>query len=151
MKKIIAIIVAICLSLLAYNVYSEIEAIKSVVIEINETELNDITFSYISLKIGIKIVNEGAKGIDDLEGNFTISILNTSIGRIHFGKIDIKPCSSTNSSFYMFLYYDKIADSIIEVLKEWKFSISAKGFIKGKIFFGLISYKRNIEIVKKID
>ncbi len=147
MKKILStVIILSCLLLLAYNVYSEIKAIDGIIIEINDFRIEEMTFSYILLDVDMKIVNSGGKSIHDLEGNFSILILNTSIGYISFDKIDISPNSSTNSSFSIYLYYDKVANSIIEVLEEQSFSISAKGIIKGKILFGLLNYERNIEI-----
>lgn len=148
MKKIIAIFAsALILIALIYNVGLEIRAIKNAKVEIYDAKLGKINLihRYVTLNLSIKIINDEKKRIEDLQGKFNIYILNVSIGEMNFSKIDIPSYSSRDVSMRIKIYFDKVAESIVEAIKKLNFKITLKGYIKGKIFFSLIDYKQNVE------
>ena len=148
MKKIVAILVlALILLAIIHNVGLEIKAIKNTKVEIYDAKLGKINLihGYVTLNLSIKIINNERKKIEDLEGKFNIHIINISIGEMNFSKIDIPGYSSRSVSMRIKIYFDKVAESIIEAIKEMKFKIILKGYIKGKVFFSLIDYKQKVE------
>lgn len=148
MKKIsvIAITVSIFLFIL-YYINEDIKAIKNAKLEIYDAKVKDfsIIHAYILLNLSMIIINNESHGINDLEGNFDIYILNVSIGKIGFDKIDVPPHSSKNLSMEIKIFYEELAKSILEALKQLNIKITLKGYIKGKIFFSLLEYKKPIE------
>ncbi len=146
MKGYIAIAVASILifSFISYNVYADTKALKNIKMEIKDVKVERI-LPDILLKISIKFVNDEGRKIEGLEGEMEIYILNESVGYFNFSKIDIEKHSFKEVYIPLTLYYDKIARSIIEAIKRMDFNIVIKGNIRGKIFFGLITYSLPVE------
>ncbi len=152
MKKIVAIfsVVAIIFAALSVNTYMEVKAIKNVKIEIYDVKVEKI-WPNIVINISMRLYNNESKEIKGLKGDFDIYILNVSTGRIKFEKVDIKAKSYSNVNTPLILYYEQIAKSIIEAIKSFDFSLSIKGKVEGKIFFGLIKYEKPVEAVWRIE
>ena len=152
MKKIVAIfsVVAIIFAVLSVNTYMEVKAIKNVKIEIYDVEVEKI-WPNIVINISMRLYNNESKEIKGLEGDFDIYILNVSTGRIKFEKVNIKAKSYSNVNTPLILYYEQIAKSIVEAIKNFDFSLSIKGKVEGKIFFGLIKYEKPVEAVWRIE
>ncbi len=152
MKKIVAIfsVVAIIFAVLSVNTYMEVKAIKNVKIEIYDVEVEKI-WPNIVINISMRLYNNESKEIKGLEGDFDIYILNVSTGRIKFEKVDIKAKSYSNVNTPLILYYEQIAKSIVEAIKNFDFNLSIKGKVEGKIFFGLIKYEKPVEAVWRIE
>jgi len=152
MKKIVAVfsVVAIIFAVLSVNTYMEVKAIKNVKIEIYDVEVEKI-WPNIVINISMRLYNNESKEIKGLEGDFDIYILNVSTGRIKFEKVDIKAKSYSNVNTPLILYYEQIAKSIVEAIKNFDFSLSIKGKVEGKIFFGLIKYEKPVEAVWRIE
>jgi len=152
MKKIVAVfsVVAIIFAVLSVNTYMEVKAIKNVKIEIYDVEVEKI-WPNIVINISMRLYNNESKEIKGLEGDFDIYILNVSTGRIKFEKVDIKAKSYSNVNTPLILYYEQIAKSIVEAIKNFDFNLSIKGKVEGKIFFGLIKYEKPVEAVWRIE
>ncbi len=152
MKKIVAVfsVVAIIFAVLSVNTYMEVKAIKNVKIEIYDVEVEKI-WPNIVINISMRLYNNESKEIKGLEGDFDIYILNVSTGRIKFEKVNIKAKSYSNVNTPLILYYEQIAKSIVEAIKNFDFSLSIKGKVEGKIFFGLIKYEKPVEAVWRIE
>lgn len=151
MKKIAAFIIAIFIIIfISYNAYADIKAIKNSKIEIYGVKIEKL-LPYIVLNIGMKIINNESRDIKELEGHFEIFILNISIGKMKFGKINVAPYSSKKLNVSLVIYYDKVAESIIEIIKQLNFNMTIKGKVEGKILFGLIKYEKPFEAVYRIE
>jgi hypothetical protein len=152
MKKIVVIfsVVAVILAALFVNTYMEVKAIKNVKIEIYDVEVEKI-WPNIVINISMRLYNNESKEIKSLQGDFDIYILNVSTGRIRFEKINIEAKSYSDLDTPLILYYGQIAKSIIEAIKSFDFSLSIKGKIEGKIFFGLIKYEKPVEAIWRIE
>ena len=152
MKKIVAIfsVVAIIFAVFSVNTYMEVKAIKNVKIEIYDVEVEKI-WPNIVINISMRLYNNESKEIKGLEGDFDIYILNVSTGRIKFEKVNIKAKSYSNVNTPLILYYEQIAKSIVEAIKNFDFNLSIKGKVEGKIFFGLIKYEKPVEAVWRIE
>jgi len=152
MKKIVAVfsVVAIIFAVLSVNTYMEVKAIKNVKIEIYDVEVEKI-WPNIVINISMRLYNNESKEIKGLEGDFDIYILNVSTGRIKFEKVNIKAKSYSNVNTPLILYYEQIAKSIVEAIKNFDFNLSIKGKVEGKIFFGLIKYEKPVEAVWRIE
>ncbi|HEC76779.1 MAG TPA: hypothetical protein ENI33_05935 [Thermoplasmatales archaeon] len=147
MKKIHLIFIILAVAILVaitFNVYEEVKAIKNAKIEIYDVKVEKL-IPNIVLNLSIKIINGENRGIDDLTGNFNIYIINFSIGELKFHETDIPPHSFTNINVMLTLYYNEIAKSIIYAIEKMDFKLSLKGNVRGKIFFGLLSYKNPVE------
>ncbi|HEC82699.1 MAG TPA: hypothetical protein ENI53_02305 [Thermoplasmatales archaeon] len=147
MKKIHLILMIITFAILiaiTFNIYEEVNAIKNAKLEIYDVRVEKL-IPNILLNLSIKIINDENKGIDDLTGNFNIYIINFSIGELKFHETDIPPHSFRNINVMLTLYYNEIAKSIIYAIEKMDFKLSLKGNVKGKIFFGLLSYENPVE------
>ena len=149
MKKIAFFIAIFIITFIFYNAYADINAIKNSKIEIYGVKIEKI-LPYIVLNIGMKIINNESRNIKELEGHFEIFILNISIGKMKFGKINVVPYSSKKLNISLIIYYDKVAESIIEIINQLNFNMTIKGKVRGKILFGLIEYEKPFEAIYRI-
>jgi len=147
MKVYVAIAMAVLLIFSIYEIYMEEEAIRNLKMEINDAKITHITFEYVELKIYVKFINDEKRDINEMRGNFKIFILNSYVGDAHLKDINIKSGSSYNATIPLRIYYEGLTEGIINAIKEGKISLTIKGKITGRIFFGLIEYSQNIEAV----
>lgn len=147
MKKLIALIALVTISFILMVIYVDVRAIKNSVIEIHDVKVNEITSTHLTLRVYMVIINEESREIKDLEGEFEIFILNTSIGKMYFNKVNVPPHSSKDMNLSLLLYYDKVGKSIIDVIMQLNFKLCVKGEVRGRILFGMLKYKKPVEIV----
>lgn len=152
MRKLIVafiglLIIFLIVIFIVYNINEDIKAIKSAKVEIKDVGVDEIALlkGYIKLGIKIKIINDEEREIKDLTGNLNVYILDVKIGEINFEKVSVPPKAFKYINASINLYYNEIAESVIEAVKHLKFSMSIKGKIVGKVFFGLIEYEKPVE------
>ena len=140
--KIIAVIVTCVVIVLALgvNVWFEVNAIKTADVEIFDVRVERL-FPSVVLDVSVRVMNEENRRINELEGYFDIRVLNVSIGDMHFDKVSIDARSYEDIEVTLTVEYDQVAKSVIEALSTLEFTISIKGMLTGKIFFGLWKYE----------
>ena len=144
MRKYIAIFMALVLFFsIIYEINAEENAIKNAKIEITRVDFGEITWEYLEINIHLRIINNESRGIN-IEGKFHVFILNVSIGDAKM-KANVEAHSSQELIIPFRVYYDKVAEGIVNSIKSRSFNLTLKGKITGKILFGLFLFSQHIE------
>ena len=153
MKKIIIaisilfIITILILGLIYINYKSDVSAINNLDVNLNDIEIYDIKISSFKLNFDIEINNPSDREIVDLSTDFKIYIEDNYVGEGNFSNVNIPNNSNENKDVVVTIYYDGLADAIVDVVKniinEGEFNIEIKGKIYAKALFGISIIEQN--------
>ena len=142
-KYVVVAVLFLALLLTAYEINAEENAIRNAKIEITGIDFGRFTEKYMEINIHLNIINNESREIK-IEGKFHVFILNVSVGDAKM-KASVESHSSQQLIIPLRLYYDKVAEGIVNSIKSGNFNLTLKGKITGKVFFGLLTYSQNIE------
>ena len=142
-KYVVVAMIFLAIILATYEINAEENAIRNAKIEITGIDFGRFTEKYMEINIHLNIINNESREIK-IEGKFHVFILNVSIGDAKM-KASVESHSSQQLIIPLRLYYDKVAEGIVNSIKSGNFNLTLKGKITGKVFFGLLTYSQNIE------
>ena len=138
---ILILIIITSLGLIYINYRSDIEAINSINVNLNDVDINDITFTSFKLNFNIEIKNPSDRDIVDLSTDFKIYIEDNYVGEGNFSNVNIPKKSDINKDLIVKVYYDGLADAVVDIIKniinEGEFILKIKGKIYAKALFGI--------------
>ncbi len=148
MNKFIApvLVVLIIVSAMYYTLYEDEKAVKNMKIEIENAHISKIRPEYVVLSLNTTFINDAGRKINKMEGNFTIFVLNQSIGNFSFRNVSIPAHSNKSINIAINIYYRDVVSAVISSLKEGKATIYMKGYIETKVLFGLFIYRQYVVI-----
>ncbi len=142
-KYVVVAMIFLAIILATYEINAEENAIRNAKIEITGIDFGRFTEKYMEINIHLNIINNESREIK-IEGKFHVFILNVSVGDAKM-KASVESHSSQQLIIPLRLYYDKVAEGIVDSIKSGNFNLTLKGKITGKVFFGLLTYSQNIE------
>ncbi|KAA0007433.1 MAG: hypothetical protein FE045_00060 [Thermoplasmata archaeon] len=142
-KYVVVAMIFLAIILATYEINAEENAIRNAKIEITGIDFGRFTEKYMEINIHLNIINNESREIK-IEGKFHVFILNVSVGDAKM-KASVESHSSQQLIIPLRLYYDKVAEGIVNSIKSGNFNLTLKGKITGKVFFGLLTYSQNIE------
>ncbi len=137
----IAITIILISSVIGYTYYADIEAISKTQVEIEKINIIKIYSNSINLGLIVKFINPSDRKITDLSSNFKIFIDSKYIGDGSFSNIHIKQSSYCSKQVLITVSYSNIAQSTIDIIKNFiqgeKTIFSIKGKLTADVLFGL--------------
>ena len=138
---LIIITIILLFSIIGYTYYADVEAISKTQVEIENIDLIKIYSNGVKLGLIVKFKNPSDREINDLSSNFNIYVDSKYIGDGSFSNINIKQQSSTSEQVIITISYSNLAQSTIEIIKNYiqgeKTSFSIKGKLTADVLFGL--------------
>ena len=137
---IIIVIILIC-AFLGYTYYADADAIQHVIAEVDG--INDIIPRVFNatLTFTLNVSNPTNRDINNLSSTFDIYIQQNKIGDGSFSGLSIPAQSHINKQVTITVYYTEIANSVIDILKNWgqdqDTPLTVKGTMTSRVLFGL--------------
>jgi len=160
MRKIISIFISIIvaisvLSIIFINYRSDIDAINNLNVNINDVSIKNINSIFFKLNFDINIINPSDRDITDLSTDFNIYIEDNYVGEGNFSNVDIPNNSNKSKDVIITVYYDGLADAVVDVIKkiinEGEFDLKIIGTVYAKALFGLSIMKQNYTATKTYE
>jgi hypothetical protein len=142
-RHISFILVGILLILLflGYTYYADAEAIQNVYAEIEGINQINAKITSAAITFTINITNPSNRNVNQLSSTFDIYIEDTFVGTGSFFDHDIPAQTSNLKQVQINVNYGGLADSSIDILKNWfvgqDSQIKIKGVITASVLFGL--------------
>lgn len=141
-KIFIILIIVLLLSLfLVYTFYTDTESLKQVYAKVEGIQDIDAKFTSATITFNLNITNPSSKSINQLSSTFDIFIENNFIGTGSFADYSIPAKTSIDKEVEVNVNYGGLADSSIDILKNWasgeESEIKIDGTITASILFGL--------------
>jgi len=149
-KIVITLIVILSISgLLGYIYHTNVTAMSSIEININDVDLTEVKLSSFKLKLHTSIYNPTDQDISELSSAFNIYIEDNFVGKGSFSKAFISAHSQIEKDISITIFYSGLADAtidvIIELIKEGNFDLNISGNISGNVLFNLIEFSQEFE------
>lgn len=126
---------------LAYTYYSDADALQNVYAEIEGIDQINAKFTSATITFNLNITNPSNRNINQLSSTFDIYIEDNFIGEGSFSDHDIPAQTSNLKQVQINVNYGGLADSSIDILKNWvagqDSQIEIKGTITASVLFGL--------------
>lgn len=130
----------ILIAFLGYTYYSDASAIQQIRAEIDGIEDIDRTFTSATLTFTMNITNPTSKHIRDLSSTFDIFIESNYIGIGSFSDISIEPLTTTYKPMTVKVYYNSLADAVVDIIENLvqgeETKLTIKGTISASVLFG---------------
>jgi hypothetical protein len=142
-RHISFILVGILLILLflGYTYYADAEAIQNVYAEIEGINQINAKITSAAITFTLNITNPSNRNVNQLSSTFDIYIENNFVGTGSFFDHDIPAQTSNLKQVQINVNYGGLADSSIDILKNWfvgqDSQIKIKGVITASVLFGL--------------
>lgn len=137
----IVIIIIFIFSVIGYTFYADIKAISKTQVELEKIDLINIYSNGVKLGLIVKFINPSDRDISDLSSNFKIYVDSDYIGHGSFSNINIKEQSYTSKQVLITVSYSNLAQSTINILKNFiqgdKTIFSIQGKLTADVLFGL--------------
>jgi hypothetical protein len=156
-NKLFSILIIIILLILSgtyiiYSYNSNVEAINSIKINLDDISIQDISISDFKLKLFFNFSNPSNITIYNLKSNFDIFISDEYIGKGNFSNLTIPAKSNYIKDISITIYYSGLAEAAVDVIKNvlnsQKFNLNVEGEISSSILFDLISVSEKYKLVK---
>lgn len=142
-RHISFILVGILLILLflGYTYYADAEAIQNVYAEIEGINQINAKITSATITFTLNITNPSNRNVNQLSSTFDIYIEDNFVGTGSFFDHDIPAQTSNLKQVQINVNYGGLADSSIDILKNWfvgqDSQIKIKGVITASVLFGL--------------
>ena len=141
-KILISLIIVLLLSLFfIYTFYADTEAIKQVYAKVEGIKDIDAKFTSATITFYLNITNPSSRDISQLSSTFNIYLEENFIGTGSFSDYSIPASTSNNKEVEVNVNYGGLADSSIDILKNWvsgkESELKIDGTITASILFGL--------------
>jgi LEA14-like dessication related protein len=137
----IILLIIILIAFLGYTYYADADAIQHVIVEVDTINNISPKITSATLTFTLNVTNPSTRDIHDLSSNFDIYISQTKIGEGSFSGLSIPAQSETFKKVTITIYYSGLADSIINILENWRTgeetNINIKGTMEATVLFGL--------------
>ena len=134
-------IIILLLAFFAYTFVADSQAIHQVYVEIDDISEISPKITSATIKFTINVTNPTTRTINDLSSTFDIFIDENYIGSGSFDQLSIPKQSNIFHPVTVKVYYDGLADSVVDIIKNWVNDEDTKLIIKGtmesSIVFGL--------------
>ena len=152
MRKFIAIIIIFIILILStiglifINYKSDIDAINSLNVNLMNVEkpldiITDITVTSFKLNFDVEINNPSDRDVIDLSTDFKIYIEDNYVGEGNFSDVDVPNNSNISNNVIVTIYYDGLADAVVNIIKNIinneEFKLEIKGTLYAKALFGM--------------
>jgi len=145
-KKIAIITISIVLfAFFSYTYYSDVSAVSKINITIEKTSVEEISLTYSKLKITIDINNPSQRDISIQKANFKIYISGVYIGDGIVSKINVPAESNKEKDVTITVYYENVANAVVEAIKKFVFDLSIEGKADVNILFGLLTFSEDFK------
>ncbi len=126
---------------LGYTYYADAEAIQNVYAEIEGINQINAKITSATITLTLNITNPSNRNVNQLSSTFDIYIEDTFVGTGSFFDHDIPAQTSNLKQVQINVNYGGLADSSIDILKNWfvgqDSQIKIKGVITASVLFGL--------------
>jgi hypothetical protein len=135
------VILLILISFLGYTFYADAEAIQQVSAEVETINRIEPKITSATLLFTINLTNPSSRNIHQLSSTFDIFIENNFVGTGSFSDHDIPAQTSTIKEISININYGGLADSAVDILKNWvkgqESTVRINGNITAAVLFGL--------------
>ena len=152
-KNIIAVIILVIIlsvsGFFVYIYYSDVGAMSSIEVAINEVDIIDVKLTSFKLKIDTNIYNPTDQDISGFSSTFDIYIEDNYVGEGGFSNVFIPAHAQSEKDVSIIIYYSGLANAAVDVIKnvitEGNFDLIISGDLKGNVLFGLIVFSQEFE------
>jgi len=145
--SVIVVTLTLLFSFIAYVYYADVDAVSKTKVEIEDINLLNIYTNGVIIGFTVRFINPSYREIKDLSSKFDIYVDSNYIGSGSFSNINIEQRSYTSKTISITVTYYNLAQSTIEIIKDFIFgertSFSIQGTLTADVLFGLTETSYN--------
>lgn len=138
---VLVIIILVLISFFSYTFYADAEAIQQVQAEVETVNRIEPKITSATISFTINLTNPTSRDIHQLSSTFDIFIEDNFVGTGSFSDHDIPAKTSVTKELSVNVNYGGLADSAVDILKNWvsgqQSTLKINGTITAAVLFGL--------------
>ena len=143
------IVLLILFGFLIFNYNNSVSAINNVEVIVRDVTIIEAKLTQCQLKLIVNISNPTDVQLSDITSNFDIYLSGDYIGEGKFSKITIPPHSYRWKDIMITIYYEGLADAVIDIIGDLisgkKVTLTIEGTINATTFFGIIPISKDFK------
>lgn len=124
-----------------YTYYADADAILQLTSDVESINQINPKITSTTITFTLNITNPTNRHITDLNSEFNIFIENNEIGKGSFSELDIPSQSSVLKQVTITVFYNTLADSVVDIIKNslqgQDSELTIKGTMNAAVLFGL--------------
>ena len=149
-KTKIIMVIAICVILsgfLSYQYVTDVTALNSVEVTIDDIKLQELRLTYCKLKLSFDIYNPAHQDISGLSAVFDVSIAGNYVGSGSFPKSSLPAQSNSKKYVTLTIYYADVANAVKNGIIDRNFDLSIEGEARANVLFDLFTVSKNFVLI----